>query len=96
MPESRIQVPVTIDIKGVFSWVSSDAVHNYTILVLIKEGSMPDFHVKSLAALRVREGEEVDSLLSGLRPKGKAGHCQGYEGPSRLSGRRPHPHRRHQ
>lgn len=36
-------------------------VHNYTILVLIKEGSMPDFHVKSLAALRVREGEEVDS-----------------------------------
>lgn len=37
-------------------------VHNYTILVLIKEGSMPDFHVKSLAALRVREGEEVDSL----------------------------------
>lgn len=26
-------------------------VHNYTILVLIKEGSMPDFHVKSLAAL---------------------------------------------
>lgn len=37
-------------------------VHNYTILVLIKEGSMPDFHVKSIAALRVREGEEVDSL----------------------------------
>lgn len=37
-------------------------VHNYTILVLIKEGSMPDFHVKSLAALRVREGAEVDSL----------------------------------
>ena len=37
-------------------------VHNYTILVLIKEGSMPDFHVKSLAALRVREGEEVDFL----------------------------------
>ena len=37
-------------------------VHNYTILVLMKEGSMPDFHVKSLAALRVREGEEVDSL----------------------------------
>ena len=37
-------------------------VHNYTILVLIKEGSMPDFHVKSVAALRVREGEEVDSL----------------------------------
>ena len=37
-------------------------VHNYTILVLIKEGSMPDFRVKSVAALRVREGEEVDSL----------------------------------
>lgn len=37
-------------------------VHNYTILVLIKEGSMPDLHVKSLAALRVREGAEVDSL----------------------------------
>ena len=62
-------------------------VHNYTILVLIKEGSMPDFHVKSLAALRVREGEEVDSLCFQ--------DC-GYEGPSRLSGRRPHPHRRHQ
>ena len=37
-------------------------VHNYTILVLIKEAQCPTFHVKSLAALRVREGEEVDSL----------------------------------
>lgn len=37
-------------------------VHNYTILVLIKEGSMPDLHIKSLAALRVRKGEEAGSL----------------------------------
>lgn len=34
-------------------------VYNYTIVAVDKDGTAPDFHIYSFAALRVREGKEV-------------------------------------
>lgn len=34
-------------------------VFNYTIVALDKEGTAPDFHLRSFAALRIRDGKEV-------------------------------------
>lgn len=42
-------------------------VHNYTIVAVDKDGTIPDFHIYSFTALRVREGKEVGHY-----------HCQSF------------------